>query len=55
MEKSPASSQRTDFWGKGRYEIIKSNTSSDISFTNDSHQCYSTILRRLVSGVREMN
>ena len=30
MEKSLASSERIDFCGKGRKEIIKSNTSSDI-------------------------
>ena len=30
MRKSSASSEWIDFWGKGREEIIKSNTSSDI-------------------------
>ena len=30
MEKSLASSEQIDFWEKGRWEIIKLNTSSDI-------------------------
>ena len=58
MEKSLASSEWIDFWGKGRpvgNHKIKYIFRYLILITTDSHQCYNIILPTLVSGVREMN
>ena len=55
MEKSLASSERINLWEKVGNHKIKHIYRYLILITNDLHQSYSIISRRLVSGVREMN
>ena len=52
MENSLAISEWIEFRGNHKIKYILRYL---ILITNDSHQCYSIILRRFVFGVREMN